>query len=62
MTLGLAPVTRTSLLAVETDSTDQGGIRMGPALVAPWQWFRVMSLWTVVLILVANFLLRRRGA
>ncbi len=37
--------------------------RQGPDdLVTPWQGFGVMCLWTAALMLVANFLLRRRDA
>jgi ABC-type transport system involved in multi-copper enzyme maturation permease subunit len=37
--------------------------RQGPNdLFTPWQGFGVMCLWTVALMLVANFLLRRRDA
>ena len=37
--------------------------RQGPDdLLTPWQGFGVMCLWTVALMLVANFLLRRRDA
>ncbi len=37
--------------------------RQGPDdLLTPWQGFGVMCLWTVVLMLIANYLLRRRDA
>lgn len=37
--------------------------RQGPKdLLTPWQGFGVMCLWTAVLMLVANYLLRRRDA
>jgi ABC-2 type transport system permease protein len=38
-------------------------VRQGPNdLLTPWQGFGVMCLWTAVLMLVANYMLRRRDA